>query len=265
MTLLNTFSRNKGEHQKRQRLRDFLPYEPSEKTHERFKDGLHEYLLLLEIVQQAMFALQQGTLSAFDPLVGENFCQIRAVKIALIALHRKINAEELLKKSRLAKEKIEGFLQTCPNFFACELSLGQFVENEQIDIELFKDECFLIMSFVLTRTKVLRPFFKEDMPLVENAYTDSKKIKEMGQVGSSFSNEFVKKIRKQLSALSVEFVQQLSEKIDPRDTDPRLLSDQFLYLHKGLKCLSYYWGNKSLNASRHGQSNPYFHVSPAIR
>ena len=69
---------------KKQFLSVLLPYNAAEKTGERLGDGLREYLLLLTMTEDAMQALQKGELSLFDPLVGENACQIRAVKIALI-------------------------------------------------------------------------------------------------------------------------------------------------------------------------------------
>lgn len=225
----------------RQFLSRLLPYNPSEKTGNRLRDGLKEYLLLLIAVEQAMDSLQQGELKNFDPLVGENACQIRAVKIALIIRNRSVNVDSILHNIKDAKINIESFLCRISNFANLEMSLKDYLETEKIDIVLNEDEIFLIKSFILTKTKVVQPFFKLDKPLVENAYSDSKKIKEISEVGSSFSGDLVKKLRKKLSASSVSFVQELAVESDSLTPGEKLLfSNQFVIIHNGLMCLPYY-------------------------
>lgn len=239
--------------QDHQFLSHLLPYDPSVKTGERLKDGLNEYLLLLNLTEQAMHALQKGDLHLFDPLVGENACQIRAVKIALIISDSQVNIERILDDIQLSKTRITEFLGNTSNFSNIEISLSQFLEHEKIDIAISGDDRFLIKSFILTRTKVVQPFFKVGKPLVENAFTDSKKIKEIGQVGSSFSCELVKNLRKKLSASSVDFIQELARDSNPAESSTKLLSDQFLTVHNGLKCLPYYWATRAL--MNHAESN----------
>ncbi len=221
-------------------LSRLLPYNPSEKTGNRLRNGLKEYLLLLIAVEQAMNSLQQGELKNFDPLVGENACQIRAVKIALIIRNRSVNVDSILHNIKTAKTNIEIFLCRVSNFANLEMSLKDYIETEKIDIVLNEDELFLVKSFILTKTKVVQPFFKLDKPLVENAYTDSKKIKEISEVGSSFSGDLVKNLRKKLSASSVSFVQELTGESDSLTPGEKLLSNQFVIIHNGLMCLPYY-------------------------
>jgi hypothetical protein len=234
-------------------LSQLLPYDPSSKSGERLKDGLNEYLLLLIVAEEAMVALKKGEFARFDPLVGENACQIRAVKIALIARNWTVDADTLLDEIQKAKKHIEHFLAETPNFSNIEMSLMHFLERENIDVEINDDAKFLIKSFILTKTKVVHPFFKIDMPLVENASTDSKKIKEILKVGSSFSGELVKGLRKRLSAHSVDFIQEIAEGLNAEETSSKMLTDQYTVVHNGLKCLPYYWATRVL--MNHALSN----------
>src|SRR5258708_1835911 len=66
-------------------LSDLLPYDTSTKINGRLKTSLKEYSFLLTALEHAIAALEKGELEQFDALVGENACQIRAVKIVMIA------------------------------------------------------------------------------------------------------------------------------------------------------------------------------------
>ncbi|HLG23688.1 MAG TPA: hypothetical protein VI564_02030, partial [Candidatus Nanoarchaeia archaeon] len=222
-------------------LSDLLPYDTASKTGIRLKDGLNEFLVLLTASEAAIEAFLNGNLHNFDPLVGENACQIRAIKIALIALDPPKDIPKYLQSFKRAKEKIEKFIQNVEDFSNIEMSLKSYLFNENVDFALSDDLFFLIKSFILTRTKIVLPFYKDNMPLVENAYTDSKKIKEIGKVGSSFSGELVKKARKRLSKSSAKFVQELAHNLDSSDSAKKYTTDQFAISHNGLKCLPYYW------------------------
>lgn len=231
---------------KKQFLSELLPYNAAEKTGERLIDGLREYLLLLTMAEDAMQSLQKGEFYFFDPLVGENACQIRAVKIALILQESAVEVERILNAISSSREKIREFLKSGAAFLDEKMSLEDFLHKEEVDLPVTDDELFLIKSFILTKTKIVRPFFKSDRPLVENAYTDSKKIKETGEVGSSFSCELVKSLRKRLSARSASFVQELAGKLDIVDTSSELVTEEFSTVHNGLKCLPYYWATRVL-------------------
>jgi hypothetical protein len=223
-----------------------LPYETNEKSGERFADGLNEFLLLLVLARESIEVFHRGELFHFDPLVGENACQIRAVKIALVLRDPRIFAENLFRSIESSIRKIEFILSSGRIITDPDISLADFLEQHNLDISLCGDQLFLIKSFILTKTKVVRPFFKPERPLVENAYTDSKKIKDIMKVGSSFSGELVKKLRKKLSARSASFVQELAEELEHEEAEVRPLLEEFSSFHNGLHCLPYYWATRVL-------------------
>lgn len=220
-------------------LSQLLPYDPGVKKGVRLKDGLKEFHLLLTLAQGSIESFQKGTLKDFDPLVGENACQIRAIKIALITLHQTIDVRRLHDELAYSKFRVEQLLTTITNFGAIEESLKDYLEKENLDICLNEDEKFLVKSYVLSKTKVEKPFNLEK-PLVENASTDAKRIKAIGNVGTSFSWDFVKHLREKLSANSVNFVQKTAVQLNGC-LDTSRLSDKYSILHNGLTCIPYYW------------------------
>lgn len=213
-------------------LSHLLPYDPASKL--RLKDGLKEQFFLLTVTKDAIESLQRGELTSFDPLVGENSCQIRAVKIALIANHCFSSPQKLAKEIDSLKTKITE-LSNANNISKNEISLKDYIEKEQLDIFLSEDEIFLLESYILTKTKITKPFDTQK-PLVENASTDTKKIREISDISSSFANELVKKLRKDLSARSVTSIQEMAS-----DPTKEIVSNEFIVMHNGLQCLPYYW------------------------
>ncbi|MBX9745072.1 MAG: hypothetical protein K2X08_07690, partial [Chlamydiales bacterium] len=180
-----------------------------------------------------------------DPLVGENACQIRAVKIALILRNNPNLYQERLDSIQFVKNKVKGLLATSSNFRDCDLTLKDVLNKCELNVRLTDDDKYLINSYILTTTKVVQPFFKPDMPLVENAYTDYKKIKEIIEVGSSFSCELIKKLRKDLAEHSSNYVTDVANNSSCQKQS-HLLSEEYLFVHNGLKCLPYYWATRAL-------------------
>ncbi len=222
-------------------LSSLLPYDPAVKINDRLKAGLKEYLLILNATHEAMLQLEQGNLKFFDPLVGENSCQIRAIKLAITIINCSFDIPRLLADVLLSKSKIEQALSHFSKIQKRKTSLKYFLENEGCEIFLSKAEQFLIKSFILTRTKVL----KEEAlskPLVKNDTTDSKKIKEFGDVGSLFAKNFVTHLRQQLSETSVQFVQRISK--DGCQKNSTMVSDHFLVEHNKLHCIPCFWSTK---------------------
>ena len=60
-------------------LSDLLPYDPQTKCGDRLLAGLKEYDFLLTAAENSADLINKGHISGFDPLVGENACQISAL------------------------------------------------------------------------------------------------------------------------------------------------------------------------------------------
>ncbi|MBM3184197.1 MAG: hypothetical protein FJZ64_02715 [Chlamydiae bacterium] len=66
-------------------LSEVFYYDPKEKRNGELRKGLQEYEFLLSVLEETCHHLENGNFERFDSLLGENACQIRAVKIAIIA------------------------------------------------------------------------------------------------------------------------------------------------------------------------------------
>lgn len=224
-------------------LSQLLTYDPSVKTGKRLKDGLKEYLLLIVAAEQALEALNSKNINFFDPLVGENACQIRAVKTALILFKYPVNHQDLLPKIRLIKLKCFNLIKEVDRLATQGASLSNCLKDNLIEIKLTFNEIFLIQSYLLTKVKVLKPLKKEN-PLTKNEYTDTKKIKEISTVGSMFADKLVSHLRQSLSEYSIRFVQELARQLELDQSVKQMVSTDFVADHRNLKCLPCFWVTK---------------------
>lgn len=229
-----------SESEKRFFLSDLLPYDPSEKSKARLQHGLNEYKMLLNGMKQALTFLEKDQLASFDPLVGENACQIRALKIALIFSKYPIDTKNLSNEVQAVEQKIKFLELNLSNLIKDDLSLRDLLEIENINVKLSHNELFLIKSYLLTIVKILRPP-KPEMPFVKNEYTDAKKIKEMGQVGTMFAESLIKELRRSLSLDSCQFVQEIASLLPLPKQIRTSVSQEFSICHRRLHCLPCYW------------------------
>src|SRR5690242_20096645 len=116
-------------------LSDLLPYEPSDRKQKEITVCLKEYKLLTEALLETVQAFENTQLEKFDALVCENACEIRAIKVACIALkalkHLNINSDRILE----VRNKIQDLLlanKSRPNYNAN--SLKDLLEKEDLEI-----------------------------------------------------------------------------------------------------------------------------------
>lgn len=216
-----------------------LPYDPAIKIGKRLKDGLKEYLFLVMATEEAMNALKESEFYLFDPLVGENACQIRAVKLAKIFSEGAYDPETVLDAILRVKNRLNELLEDAKLSQVEEISLKDLIEKENLAVTLNYREAFLIKSYILSKVKVSRPS-KNENPLVKNEYTDAKKIKELNGVGTMFAENLVKHLRERVALHSVAFVQQIAPGRD------EMVSEKFMFSHRGLHCLPCFWMSRTL-------------------
>lgn len=132
-------------------LSDLLYYDPAQKIHADLQKGLKEYRFLLQASSLAVQSLLDGHLEKFDSLVGENACQIRAIKIALIASKDTTNFQRLNQKIAAAQALVESLLmpESISTLMREGRSLKEMIDQHQLDIDLTSDEIFAIKSHIL--------------------------------------------------------------------------------------------------------------------
>ncbi len=229
---------------RRHSLSELLPYDSQTKSGDRLLAGLKEYDFLLTAAETTAELINKGHISEFDPLVGENACQIRALKNCMIFSTHPVDGHKLLAKIDKAKQKTHAFFKNLSTFSNSDFSLYNFLENNDTDIQLTHNEIYLIQSYLLTVVKTIKPP-KKDIPFVKNEYTDTKKLKSIKPIGTMFAENLIKKLRESLSASSVSFIQEISSRIANEALNNAILDD-FYVRYNRLHCLPCYWATKLL-------------------
>lgn len=229
-------------------LSELLPYDPSIKFNGSLKASLTEYNLLLTGMQKAIAAFREGDLEQFDALVGENACQIRAVKIAMLYSSAMEGLESTLTAIESAMLKVEEFSKLINKLMSKGISLSQLLRESDLEVCLTQDEFFLLESFLLTLAKTVKSA-KPFAPLCMNEAINPKKLQLLEpQASSSFTESLVRKVRQRLSAASVVFVQEQAKLI----ADTKLVemsTGNFILNYKSWSCIPMFWTYKTLLAS----------------
>lgn len=228
-------------------LSQLLPYNPNSIDNKRLKKALNEYFFLLKSLRDSVWALENHKYEQFDPLVGENACQIRAVKIAQIAaeclsgLRKKIS---ILEKKIL---RINSLLKS-PDFFKESKSSFQDLLTKKLEVYLTPNEVYLLQSYILTLVKVP----DEKKMNTSNAKkglqlekTDVNKLKQNADIGTNFANKIVRILREQLSKKSTEYVRELAA-VSADNTAKQMVSAKHTVTHNNVESSPSFWMSKLL-------------------
>ncbi|MDE3055460.1 MAG: hypothetical protein KGI80_02005 [Verrucomicrobiota bacterium] len=226
-------------------LSELLPYKASTKINGSLRTGLKEYSLLLAATKQAMIAVQSGDLEQFDAVVGENACQIRAVKIAM-AFPKYLEAiESVQAQIAIAQQKMEKLSKSLEPLMKSGVSLQTLLQEQGLDIALTADELFLVESFLLSVAKTVKAS-KASSPLCRNDAADPKKLKQFEkEVSTSFTDNLVRKMRQLLSTASVDFVREQAKSLDDRQLEA-MCSERFTVSYNSWPCIPMFWTYKTL-------------------
>lgn len=207
--------------------------------------GLNEYRLLLRGAERAIELFDLEDFEQFDPNVGENACQIRAVKIALMAKYGLVDIEKIKGQISQAKRIVSESLQNVHVLKKQKKSMKDLMQDKSLQVMLSSEEFFAIQTFLLTFTQTLLPY-KSDTPLLINGKNDPKKLKEFEpSVSSSFTDNLVRKLRQDLAAASVEFVRDKAAQLK----DPTLIkmsSEPFTLNYNSWLSIPMFWTYKTL-------------------
>ncbi len=224
------------------RLTSLFPYQIEKKRHQKLEDGLKEYRLLLVSLSKAMQEYLLGNYFRFDSLVGENSCQIRASLLWSIISTNNLDAEKILDKVEILLSKINFYLMS-PEHRNLSVTLCDFLNQNELHHNLSHLEKFLVCSYILTTVRVLLPSNPEKK-VVRNEKTDTKLVKNLSMVGSTFARDLTKELRKIISEISVRFIQDLSVLLPLPDSVVEMVSNNYVVSHNlfgHLSCLPCFW------------------------
>lgn len=242
-------------------LSQLLPYEPINKKNKELIIAMKEYNMLVMATEQAIQALENNDLEKFDALVGENACQIRAVKIAMIACRYLENSTLTKIQIDLTKIQIKYFFDSVDNLMKTQkliqTSLNDFLKKHEFDIALTSDEFFFIQSFLLSKTKTLEAS-NDNTPLRRNDVANPKKLIKFSNdtVSRVFCEKLLKKLRQSLSKASVEFVREQAQLLK-NEKLIKLCSENFtIYYNTCWPCVPMFWTYKTLLLSAQRERIP---------
>lgn len=229
-------------------LTDLFYYDPAEKKHGELQKGLKEYQFLLKAGILAIEHLELGNLEKFDSLVGENACQIRAIKIALIASNelehyvfckQKLKAALQITTTLLAPSSIKMLMQNGP-------SLREVIDQNNIDIAISSEEMFVITAFILAEMKELKKINNNDfshLTICERSVPNKLEIPNY-PVSPSFKSNLARKARRLLSQASVNFVKKAAFNLNNSYLLQMIIdhTDE----HNSLPCTPMFWTYKTL-------------------
>lgn len=230
------FRANEEQH----KLQELLPYDVKGKKGMHIVKCLNEYRLLLEASLATIKALSEKNFVLFDALVGDNFCQSRALKVALCAPRCRMT---FAKKEGVISKAIEdietNYSKKKGAWFASQGLFLKEILEKNIDIVLTEDELFFVISYLLTIVKVVK--FRDNSFLQEEK-TDVKQLRTITLASKDFYDTLVPLLKKKLASLSVEFIKNLASSYGEAHTS--MHGAQNIVIHNKLPCLHFYWGTK---------------------
>lgn len=228
-------------------LSELFPYELSEKKGSDLEKGLKEYQFLLQAAAEAIESFQKIDLEKFDCVVGENACQIRAIKIALIALRNQDVFNDLIHQIETIKTNLESLLS--PSSLQTQMrerkSLKDLIEEHHLDLPLSADEIFLVKSYILSEMKETDSDDEFVQAITRKDICVPDKLKEKyPHLSARFFSLLAKNLRTKISQASVHFVNSIAEEM-AEPTLRKMLSEHTVE-HNNLRCIPTFWTFKTL-------------------
>lgn len=228
-------------------LSDLFYYDPSQKKHANLQKGLKEYQFLLRVSISAIQNLLDGNLEKFDSLVGENACQIRAIKIALIASQDLSHFDRLKHKLTDVLALVDLLLSphTINPLMHEGISLREILDERELDIALTPEEIFAIKSYILSEMKECQ----SDGEIIPSIFRVEKSVpsklqEQYPDISYTFINRLASRLRRLLSGASVSFVRKAASALQ----DPALLRmvTEYALEHNTWPCIPMFWTYKTL-------------------
>lgn len=247
-------------------LSQLLPYDPSQKRNGDILKGLKEYQTILKVALAAIRDFEEGHLEGFDCLVGENACEIRAIKMSMVAARSSINIQILQNRILDVLGKIPVLLapRSISSIMKSDFSLGKIIEDRDLEVFLSSDEIFTIRSHLLTLMKTVKDSDQHLHSIFRMEVADPKKLKEIGEVSSVFANRLLYGLRKSLATSSVEFIRAEADVISDPDII-KMVSEEFTFQHNGLPCIPMFWTYKTVLETAEKNNIPIFLLAKFLK
>jgi|SRR3989344_5400932 len=213
--------------QKKYFLSDLFPRNMDEPRVGKFLvDRLYEYQLILTKALEASQKLISHEFERFDGIAGDSACQIRAIKIALIASKKLIDLQDFSDRLTKTKSNLDSILTPIQRkeIQQHKQSLRQIIDAKQLDVSISSEELFAVQCYILgeaTELVIQKENGIEYMTSLQKKLDRSspKKILPPNtKISGGFAHDLLIRLKTEVSEASVQFVQQLAS-----DTQDRTL------------------------------------------
>lgn len=190
-------------------LTDLLTFNTNDRYGLDIESGLVSYEFLLNIAINAFsLALKKDTAS-FDPIVGENCCQIRAVMMCIIFSKDDFEMTNLIDTLNSVVKKVRKVKNTLKELDLSGVSLHSIINTNEMMVAITIQQQIVIESYLLTLVKEKHPH-KSLAPFLITEYTEVTKLLSFFPVSLKFAKKIVKKAKISLSRKSVDFVLEIA-------------------------------------------------------
>lgn len=212
-------------------LLDILPGWNTRYSASELKGLITKNLLLIDVSEQALTKFRGRHFIHFDPLVGENCCQGRAVMLAKISNSEGLDERLLDALKALAGHSacLKTLFSKIPGKLTPYISLYDFLTAHKAVCTLSKEIQLIILSYILTKAKKIEPGQTAlKVPTYKEISSSDPLVAEIGAT-SCFWREVILKAQKILSKQTVAFVQ--SRALRPNLNDELRLAVPYVFGH----------------------------------
>jgi hypothetical protein len=272
--------------QKNRKLSELFSSDPTKLRHGELRKGLFEYNLLLILLEDAISDFENNNLEKFDALVGENACQIRAVKIALLSsqnsadtsacqiravkialLSSQNSADTSAIKQDLknAKTSVQALLaeKNIKKIMHSDHSLHDIITSENLEILMSHDILYIYLSYLLCLMKEKENGIPNSLCFRDKCSPKKLKMYEKN-ISSSFAKALASKTRKLLSEFSVHFTRELAWGLKDLNLI-QMVSDEFTHQYSSWSCIPMFWTYKTLLKFAHQKKIPLVIVAKFLK
>lgn len=230
-------------------LADLLPYDTAQRTGAGLRNGLQEYQMLISASLEAFRAFADRDFEKFNPLVGENACQVQAIWGIVISVYNLVCDGYVINRLNKSLFAIKNLLlqRSIDKLMNSGISLMELLEREGLNIKLTFINLMVVKFFLLneSKTNVDNEGWMSSLFLKE-IKCDAKKLQRFGNISIQFAKNLAKELRRSTAEASVQFVREIAKKMN----DPlmcTMLSERFTVKHIGyLLCTPMFWTYKSV-------------------
>ncbi len=199
-----------------------VPLQPSE-----ILINLKKYLSFLMMAQEALDKFEKRIMHFFDPLVGENACQVRAAMFAEI-INKEGMDEHLISTQKHLADHADKMKELLAHLNIKSLNVDtfkSFLEKNNAFLEISVEISVIISSFILSETRVVE-YKPVDFGIPCRYESNPHKIfAKRKSLSLGFAFDIIKIAQAKLSEFSVNYIQRLALQL-PLSQEERTASRQ---------------------------------------